>query len=109
MSVEELRTVFVYLGALWWRMQGMDVTVDLGRNAEKRVGPISHSHFGVWKEITLKAAPAPTWSSPIKANSSPEVGLSLSLSRDSGPRAECLVGGFPEGIVSGRGWGQGDH
>ena len=103
MSVEELRRVFVYLVALWWRMQGMDVTVDLGRDAEKRVGSISHSHFGVWKEITLKAAPAPTWSSPSTANSSPEVGLSLSFSRDSGPRAECLVGGFPEGIVLGGG------
>ena len=37
----------------------MDVAVDFGRKAQQTVDSVSHSHFGVWKEVTLKAAPTP--------------------------------------------------
>lgn len=79
------------------------VAVDFGKMAQQMVGSVSHSHFAVWKEVTLKAAPEPTWSSPVKVNSSPEVGLGLAFIRNSGPRARCLVGGFLEGTILGAG------
>lgn len=65
----------------------MGVAVDFGKKAQQMMGSVSHSHFGVWKEVTLKAAPTPTWSSPVKVNSSPEVGLGLAFIRtqDQGP------------------------
>ena len=31
----------------------MDVAVDFGRKAQQMVDSVSHSHFGVWKEVTL--------------------------------------------------------